>query len=74
MGLALFFEVQDLEENGRKCIIRIMEEDEKTFINSLTTHKFKLSSYYGGDADCPAYVRYYKTIKLNEQDTTDQAM
>lgn len=58
VGQALYYEVTP--QVGTRASIRIMKQDEKQFKNSLFTHRFKFSSYYGGSVDGQCYISQSK--------------
>lgn len=63
VGLATFLEIEKIIDS-RTCLIRIIKEDEPTVINSLTTHRFKLNTYYGGSIDVDTYINHISTEVL----------
>lgn len=66
IGQSLHYSIEKLENHGFKAVIRVMKEDEKQFLNSFFTHKFKFSNYYGGSVDCECYVNHISTSIVQE--------
>lgn len=67
VGESLFYEIIQLSDNGKKCNVKIMKEDEKVFKNSFFTYKFKFNAIYGGNLDCECYLNVIKVHKIQDQ-------